>query len=68
MEGTLQNENKLVGTLSSGNAIVGGLGTVIARDGKDGVDGKSAYEIWLDEGNTGTEAEFLASLKELTEQ
>lgn len=26
-------------------------------------DGKSAYQIWLDEGNTGTEADFLASLK-----
>ena len=25
--------------------------------------GKSAYEIWLDEGNTGTEADFLESLK-----
>ena len=29
----------------------------------DGADGKSAYEIWLDAGNTGTEADFLASLK-----
>ena len=27
------------------------------------VDGKSAYQIWLDEGNTGTEADFLASLQ-----
>lgn len=26
-------------------------------------DGKSAYQIWLDEGNTGTEADFLESLK-----
>ena len=25
--------------------------------------GKSAYEIWLDEGNTGTEQDFLDSLK-----
>ena len=32
-------------------------------DGKDGKDGASAYEIWLAEGNTGTEADFLASLK-----
>ena len=31
--------------------------------GADGADGKSAYRIWLDEGNTGTEADFLASLK-----
>lgn len=32
-------------------------------DGQDGADGKSAYEIWIDAGNTGTEEEFLASLK-----
>lgn len=28
-----------------------------------GVDGKSAYQIWLDAGNAGTQAQFLASLK-----
>ena len=39
------------------------------QDGQDGVDGKdgepgaSAYELWLSAGNTGTEAEFLSSLK-----
>lgn len=27
-----------------------------------GADGASAYEIWLNDGNTGTEADFLASL------
>lgn len=32
-------------------------------DGTDGTDGKSAYQIWLDQGNTGTEADFLVSLK-----
>ncbi|WDS62242.1 virion structural protein [Pseudomonas phage D6] len=32
-------------------------------DGTDGVDGKSVYQIWLDAGNSGTEAEFLATLK-----
>ena len=31
--------------------------------GEQGADGKSAYEIWLAEGNSGTESEFLASLK-----
>ena len=31
--------------------------------GKGGKDGLSAYQIWLNNGNTGTEAEFLASLK-----
>lgn len=28
-----------------------------------GASGDSAYQIWLDEGNTGTEADFLASLE-----
>jgi hypothetical protein len=31
-------------------------------DGQDGADGLSAYEIWLDLGNTGTEEEFMESL------
>ena len=31
--------------------------------GKDGVDGKSAYQIWVDAGNTGSEQDFLNSLK-----
>lgn len=30
--------------------------------GAQGPAGESAYQIWLDEGNTGTEADFLASL------
>lgn len=32
-------------------------------DGQDGADGKSAYQIWLDAGNTGTEQDFLNSLR-----
>ena len=31
--------------------------------GEPGEDGKSAYEIWLEQGNTGTEQDFLDSLK-----
>jgi hypothetical protein len=31
--------------------------------GATGTSGKSAYQSWLDAGNTGTEAQFLASLK-----
>ena len=33
------------------------------KDGDSGTDGKSAYQLWLEEGNTGTEQEFLDSLK-----
>lgn len=40
-----------------------GADGVPGTDGLDGSDGKSAYEIWLDAGNVGTEADFLASLK-----
>ncbi|MGN1411960.1 MAG: hypothetical protein ACI4WH_05555 [Oscillospiraceae bacterium] len=32
-------------------------------DGKDGENGLSAYEIWLNQGNIGTEIDFLNSLK-----
>lgn len=32
-------------------------------DGKPGDNGKSAYEIWLEAGNSGTEEEYLESLK-----
>lgn len=57
MEGTVTNEQKLVGTLSSNGSMVGGVGTVFAKDGK------SAYEVALDNGFKGTEAEWLESLK-----
>lgn len=33
------------------------------KDGTSGSDGKSAYQIWLDAGNTGTEEDYLNSLK-----
>ena len=32
------------------------------QDGQDGQDGLSAYEIWISQGNTGTEADFLNGL------
>lgn len=46
-----------VATLTCGNS------TVVVNDGVPGSDGKSAYEIWLELGNEGTEAKFLDSLK-----
>lgn len=33
------------------------------KDGKDGEDGDSAYDVWLKNGNTGTEEDFLESIK-----
>jgi hypothetical protein len=35
----------------------------LVLDGVKGEDGLSAYQIWLNAGNTGNEADFLASLK-----
>lgn len=53
------SENKLTGSLGARNEInVDIIGT-----GARGKEGKSAYEIWLDLGNEGTEQEYLASLK-----
>ena len=40
-----------------------GNGVMKGEPGEKGTDGKSAYQIWLDEGNVGTEQDFLASLK-----
>jgi hypothetical protein len=28
-------------------------------DGTNGIDGKSVYQIWLEDGNTGTELDLL---------
>lgn len=52
-------------TYSDATCIQGAKGQDGA-DGKDGAageNGKSAYEIWLDAGNSGTEEDYLASLK-----
>lgn len=40
-----------------------GLPGLDGIDGTNGVDGASAYQVWLDQGNTGTELDFIASLK-----
>jgi len=40
-----------------------GSNGIDGQDGQDGADGKSAYQIWLDLGNTGTEQDFIDSNK-----
>lgn len=35
----------------------------VGPKGDNGADGKSAYEIWLDKGHTGTEEDFLDAIK-----
>jgi hypothetical protein len=47
------------------NGLVGSDGTSVVSSGVDGADGTagaSAYQLWLDLGNSGTEADFIASL------
>ncbi|HUH27490.1 hypothetical protein [Gelidibacter sp.] len=43
--------------------ISDGTNEVIISKGTDGVNGASAYEIWVASGNTGTEQDFINSLK-----
>lgn len=60
----------LAGVLDNVSISPKELATVLAtippptdgQDGVDGTDGKSAYQIWLDNGNVGTEQVFLDSL------
>lgn len=46
---------------SSPTCISGAKGST-GSSGESGADGKSAYQIWLDAGNVGTEEEYLDSL------
>lgn len=41
----------------------GAVQGIPGKDGKNGIDGKSAYQIALDNGYIGTESEWLESLK-----
>ena len=56
--GTLSNSNVLEASLAAKNEIkVSIIGT-----GARGQKGLSAYDVWIEEGNEGTPAEFLESL------
>ena len=61
---SLKGEQGLQG--QKGDTGEQGLKGIQGENGKDGLngqDGKSAYEIWLDLGNIGTESDFFESLK-----
>jgi hypothetical protein len=63
--GTKVQMNVLVSNNQATNVSITasqGLQGPAGTNGSIGVDGKSAYEIWLEEGNTGTEQDFLDSL------
>ncbi len=49
--------------LMIGSNTGGGTNPGTGTQGPPGPPGESAYDIWLDEGNSGTEADFLDSLK-----
>lgn len=48
--------------------LTGAIGPqgVAGTNGTNGTNGLSAYQIWLNDGNTGTEAQFLAALRGAT--
>lgn len=63
----VNSSKHLICTLSDGNTIdAGEVPTIKGDDGEkgdDGADGKSAYEIAVEQGYSGTEEEWIASLK-----
>lgn len=73
--GSLANEGELPATGSEGDAYLIGNDLYVWNPtltdwqnvgpirGPQGIPGKSAYEIWLENGNVGSESTFLASLK-----
>ena len=63
-------DGALICTLSDGSTLNAGTVPAVKGDtgergerGETGADGKSAYDVWLEQGNTGSEADFLESLK-----
>ncbi len=51
------------GVKATGSDGKDGINGTNGKDGVNGQDGKSAYQIWLDLGNTGTEEDFINWLK-----
>ena len=71
LTGTI-HETKLTGTISTGNGLTAAVDEnnkvqgFVSNGGTvqvPGPQGLSAYEVWLEEGNTGTEEDFFAALK-----
>lgn len=48
---------------TNGRDGIDGKDGMPGADGNNGVDGKSAYQLWLDEGNSGSTQDFIESLK-----
>jgi hypothetical protein len=66
--GNTGTETDFLNTLKGADGAIGQDGAVgsqgpAGQDGAQGIAGSSTYQIWLNEPNTGTEADFLNSLK-----
>ena len=60
---SLKGEKGADGTMTFADLTEEQKESLKGEPGADGTDGASAYEIWIDEGNSGTEQDFLDSLK-----
>lgn len=58
----LTAEQALAVAMSYTEESLTGAGAIKGKPGRDGADGKSAYEVAVDNGFVGTESEWLASL------
>lgn len=58
------NNEKLVGTITSESLQINAKINTVTINGvlQAGARGKSSYELWLEQGNTGTVEEFLSSI------
>lgn len=57
-------KNQIVFTMSDDTTFTSGIVPTVKGDrGDKGSEGKSAYDVWISNGNTGTEEDFLNSLK-----
>ncbi|MFZ9055506.1 MAG: hypothetical protein ACO2ZL_06840, partial [Flavobacteriales bacterium] len=60
--GVIQSLQTALTTLTNSLATVATTGDFADLIGTDSIQGDGVYDVWLAEGNTGTEADFLASL------
>ncbi len=59
----LHAQDSLTSSGGGGGAATQGPAGAQGQAGVAGADGKSAYQVWLDAGNSGTQAQFLAAIR-----
>lgn len=60
---TAPTNKKLQQMITNNKNAIAEINKQLEEGGGAGENGKSAYDIWLEQGNEGTEADFIASLK-----